>query len=498
MNDAQRKNRHLLWRAGFGPAADQEEAIRNHSRVKIFDAMLGAAQKEPALFDVADPSLKSMVMGNEAAASAMRKNLSAEEKKNFRKQSVLDIRKLNIRWLQEMTESDAQLREKMSLFWHGHFASKTVNIIYDQELLNIIRQHALGNFRDLLFNVSKSASMIRFLNNDQNRKNHPNENFARELMELFTMGRGNYTEQDVKESARAFTGWGTTLQGDFTFRSPQHDPGMKTFLGSAGNLSGDDILDILLGKKQTAVFITGKIYRFFVNDQADEQRVNALADRFFRSGYQIQKLLTDIFTSSWFYEEKNIGVHIKSPVEWMVGIRRQLPQEIERPEVQVLMQRLLGQVLFNPPNVAGWPGGKHWINSSSLMLRLQIPRMLYFPETIQMSPKEDDDLMMGMKEGRLSPEAGLGRLSAIRSMQNIQKAGAGRFIKTKINWDRFLEHFQDTAPENLLTGVRQLLLQTETGIPDAEIKEYLDPTSRTTMLQSAAIRYMGTPEYQLC
>ena len=120
-------------------------------------------------------------------------------------------------------------------------------------------------------------------------------------------------------------------------------------------------------------------------------------------------------------------------------------------------------------------------DSSSLMLRLQIPRMLYFPEAIQMSPKEDDDLMMGMKEGRISQESGLGRLSAIRSMQNIQKAGAGRFFKTKINWNRFLEHFQDTAPEDLLTGVQQLLLQTEAGIPDAEIKKYLDPTSRTTL-----------------
>ncbi len=354
--DAQRKNQHLLWRAGFGPAADQFEMIHMQAPEKIFRLMLEAAQKDPVLFDVADPALKAMVMGNDADPLTMRRNLSSEEKKNFRKQSVLDIRKLNIRWLQEMTETDAQLREKMSLFWHGHFATKTVNIIYDQELLNIIRQHALGNFRDLLFKVSKSASMIRFLNNDQNKKNHPNENFARELMELFTMGRGNYSEQDVKESARAFSGWGTTLQGDFTIRNRQHDEGPKTFLGKAGNLSGDDILDILLNKKQTAVFITRKIYRFFVNDAVDEKRIHALADRFFQSGYHIQKLLTDIFTSDWFYDEKNIGVHIKSPVEWIVGIRRQLPQEIEHPEAQILIQRLLGQVLFNPPNVAGWPG----------------------------------------------------------------------------------------------------------------------------------------------
>ncbi len=156
----------------------------------------------------------------------------------IRKQSVQDITKLNLRWLDEMTHSDAQLREKMSLFWHGHFATKTVNILYDQALLNVIREYALGNFRDLLFNVSKSASMIRFLNNNENKKGHPNENFARELMELFTIGRGHYTETDLKESARAFTGWGTNAQGEFDFRPRQHDDGIKTFFGKTGNFSG--------------------------------------------------------------------------------------------------------------------------------------------------------------------------------------------------------------------------------------------------------------------
>ncbi|MFI5124527.1 MAG: DUF1800 family protein [Chitinophagales bacterium] len=488
----QRKNQHLLWRAGFGPAADQFEMTRTQPPEKIFRLMLEAAQKDPVLFDVADPTLKAIVMGNDADPLSMRRNLSAEEKRNFRKQSVLDIRKLNIRWLQEMTETDAQLREKMSLFWHGHFATKTVNIIYDQELLNIIRQHALGNFRDLLFNVSKSASMIRFLNNDQNRKNHPNENFARELMELFTMGRGNYSEQDVKESARAFTGWGTTLQGDFTIRNRQHDEGPKTFLGKTGNLSGDDILDILLNKRQTAVFITRKIYRFFVNDPVDEKRVHELAERFFQSGYHIQKLLTDIFTSDWFYEEGNIGVHIKSPVEWIVGIRRQLPQEIEHPEAQILIQRLLGQVLFNPPNVAGWPGGRHWIDSSSLMLRLQIPRILYTSDAIAMSPKADDDLMMGM-EGR-----GTGQPKKRQALRYGENARTGQFIRTKINWEKFIDHFQHTTAEDLFSTVRRLLLQTETTIPDAVLEKYLDQTNRNSLLQSAAIRYMGTPEYQLC
>jgi uncharacterized protein (DUF1800 family) len=482
MNSDQLKNQHLLWRAGFGPAADQLKQIRHQSPKKLFRAILEASQKDPVPFDVADAGLKALVMGGGDSSLSMRRNFSAEEKKNIRQQSVLDIKTLNLQWLQEMTDSPAQLREKMSLFWHGHFASKTVNIFYDQALLNIIRQQALGNFRDLLFNVSKSASMIQFLNNNQNKKDHPNENFARELMELFTIGRGNYTEQDVKESARAFTGWGASLQGSFEFRKRQHDDGVKTFLGKTGNLSGEDVLDILLSQKQTAVFITRKIYRFFVNELEDEARVTALAEIFYRSGYDVQELMTAIFSSDWFYDEKNIGTHIKSPVEWMVGIRRQLPQDIENPDVQILMQRLLGQVLFNPPNVAGWPGGKHWIDSSSLMLRLRIPEIIYTSDAILMKPKDDDDVMMGMRE----------------IQQGRAKIRAGEIIQTKIHWETFLDHFRDTTDADLFTDIQQLLLQSSTALPESGIKKYLDLSGRDVMIQSAAIRFMSTPEYQLC
>ncbi len=471
-----------MWRAGFGPAADQQKQVRKESQKKLFRFILESSRKAPVPFDVADPELKALVMTASGSGFPRSKGFSAEEKKKIRMQSVLDIKSLNIRWLQEMTETDAQLREKMSLFWHGHFATKTINIFYDQALLNIIRQHALGNFRDLLYNVSKSASMIQFLNNNQNKKDHPNENFARELMELFTMGRGNYTELDVKESARAFTGWGASPQGEFEFRTRQHDDGLKTFLEHTGNLSGEDILDILLGKMETAVFITRKIYRFFVNDQADESRVADLAEAFYHSGYDIQKLMTAIFSSEWFYSEENIGTHIKSPVEWLVGIRRQLPQEIENPEVQVLLQRLLGQVLFNPPNVAGWPGGKHWIDSSSLMLRLRIPQLIYSSDSILVQPKDDDDLMMGMKE-----------LKQVRA--NMR---SGEIIRTSIHWDIFLDHFRDTPDTELFVTIQQLLLQSPTALSESGMNKYMDLSGRDSIIQSAAIRFMSTPEYQLC
>jgi uncharacterized protein (DUF1800 family) len=486
MTNNQVKNQHLWWRAGFGPPADRVKELSKEKPEAIFHSILRSSEKKPDLFDVADPDLKEMVAGNQLMVPGKLQALRPEEKQMIRKQSVQDISKLNIRWLQEMTDSPAQLLEKMSLFWHGHFASKTVNILYDQAMLNTIREHALGNFRDLLFNVSKSASIIQFLNNNQNKKGHPNENFARELMELFTIGRGHYSETDVKESARAFTGWGTNLQGDFDFRPRQHDDGIKTFFGKTGNLSGEDILEILLVQKQTSIFITKKIYRFFVNETIDEEQVNELASGFYDSGYDIRRLMISIFTASWFYDQKNIGIQIKSPVVWMVGIRRQLPMEIQNPAVQLILERLLGQVLFSPPNVAGWPGGKHWIDSSSLMMRMQIPGVIYKSDAILSRPKEDDDLMMGMRDQTIG-----------KYLKKYANTGA-QFFQAKVFWEEYMENFKETTDDAMYAAIRGLLLQRVFPMNENEIVKYIDESSRELRIQSITIRLMGTPEYQLC
>jgi uncharacterized protein (DUF1800 family) len=486
MNPNQLKNQHLWWRAGFGPPSDKVKELLNEKPEKLFHSILKASEKTPDFFDLTDPDLKEMVMENQQTGTAKMQGLKPDQKQMIRKQSVQDISKLNLRWLQEMTDSPAQLLEKMSLFWHGHFASKTVNIIYDQALLNVIRANALGNFKDLLFNVSKTASMIQFLNNNQNKKGHPNENFARELMELFTIGRGHYTETDVKESARAFTGWGTSPQGDYNFRPRQHDDGVKTFLGKTGNLSGEDILGILLEQKQTAVFITRKIYRFFVNELEDEEKINVLASKFYDSNYDIRGLMVSIFTSSWFYDQKNIGTQIKSPVVWMVGMRRQLPLEIQNPAVQLVLERLLGQVLFSPPNVAGWPGGKHWIDSSSLMLRMQVPRIISQSDAILSRPKDDDDVMMGMRDQSIA-----------RNLKKINNPGAQLF-QAKILWDEYTKNFNGISDSDLYQTIHDLLLQRSLPMKEDDLIKYLDESNRETRIESITIRLMGTPEYQLC
>ena len=187
------KNQHLLWRAGFGPMAENAADLDKLSSKDLWGLLLKTSAKKPEKIEVAQNLIDGLYKGVQDVAQMQQNGLSNDQKKQIREQSRDDLKNLNIRWLEEMINSEAQLREKMSLFWHGHFATRVINSYFQQELLQIIRENALGNFKDLLREVSKSPSMLSFLNNQQNRKKKPNENFAREVMELFTMGRGNYT-----------------------------------------------------------------------------------------------------------------------------------------------------------------------------------------------------------------------------------------------------------------------------------------------------------------
>jgi uncharacterized protein (DUF1800 family) len=490
----QLKNQHLLWRAGFGPMAEELGQLTTASQKAYFQALAKASKKTPVYIDVADNFIKGLAMGVDEIGRQQRRELDEEQRRKLRQQSREDIKSLNLAWLNEMVHTDAQLREKMSLFWHGHFASRNLNILYQQQLLDVIRRNALGKFGNLLREVSKSAAMINFLNANQNRKGHPNENFAREVMELFTMGRGNYTENDIKEAARAFTGWGANLKGEFVFRKGQHDEGRKTVLGQSGNFDGDEVLDILLEQKQTAKYITARIYRYFVNEQPDADKIEWLANRFYQSGYEISALMEDIFTSDWFYAEKNIGSLIKSPIELLVGIRRIMPMELENEEVQLLVQRLLGQILFYPPNVAGWPGGKSWIDSSSLMFRLRLPQLISDADEIKLSPKSDDDQMMGLKENENMAGKKQGGGKNAKAANRVMR----QQIQANINWSQYIKRFEKTPREKLITEISKTLLQVPTSLSEQMLMQHVDTGSRDAFIKTTTIQLMATPEYQLC
>jgi uncharacterized protein (DUF1800 family) len=484
----QQKNQHLLWRAGFGPAVEQLGDLSKFTPHQFYKALVKASDKKPGYVNVADNYLQGLMMGIDQV-KAQKQELTADERKRRQQLSREGIRNLNLYWLKEMVNSSEQLREKMAFFWHGHFACRNLNVFYQQGLLDAIRRNALGNFGTLLKEVSKSAAMLNFLNNQQNRKDHPNENFAREVMELFTLGRGHYTEHDIKEAARAFTGWGANMQGEFMFRKFQHDYGNKTVLGQSGDFDGDDVLDILLKQKQTATFISQKIYRFFVNEQVDAGRVEWLANRFYKSDYDISALLEDIFTSDWFYEDKNVGAKIKSPVELIVGIQRMLPMTLENEEALMVIQRVLGQVLFYPPNVAGWPGGKTWIDSSSLMMRMRLPQLINDEDEINVKPKDDDDQMMGRKEGDYPVAKKAGGVA--NGMQRQQ-------INANVDWNLYVKNLEKVERQELVATVFGLLLQVRPSIGNDLITDYADAGSRESFIKSATIQIMSTPEYQLC
>ncbi|MEO6949910.1 MAG: DUF1800 domain-containing protein [Ginsengibacter sp.] len=472
----QLKNQHLLWRAAFGPMIENVNQLPDISQKEMYQTLIKTSSTKPAVLNVTSNSID--VMYKDVMDLGAIGKLTPEQKKQFRKQSVDDLKNLNLTWMSEMINSEAQMREKMSLFWHGHFACRVVNIYYQQELLDVIRQNALGNFGDLLRKVSKTPAMLSFLNNQQNKKQHANENFAREVMELFTMGRGNYTETDVKEGARSFTGWGYNNKGEFLERPFLHDNGEKTFLNKTGNFTGDDIIDIIIEQKATAKFITKKIYQYFVNDDVDQARIDKLAETFYQSNYDLQLLMNKIFLSDWFYEEKNIGSRIKSPVELMVGLRRLIPMKLEKPEAQLLFQKVLGQTLFYPPNVAGWPGGKNWIDSSALVFRMRLPQIFTNAESFLITPKSDDDIMMG-KEG-------------------VDKIGKPNQLKVEVDWDAVVKNFNSIKKEDLQQNLTRIILQSKNSINPNVLKKYFDNTSREGFIKTTMIELMSTPEYQLC
>ncbi len=453
--------KHLYWRAGFGLSPAEWAEKRSMPLRKAVDELFSQAQN-PYLLPVpeADLPIEPRMLDREQIV----------ERQRIERQRVLEH---NFSWLKRMASpGEPALLERMTLFWHGHFACDIDNSIPAVQYLNTIRLHALGKFRDLVIAIAREPAMIRYLNNQQNRKDQPNENFTRELLELFTIGRGNYTETDIKEGARAFTGWSSTLLGEYVFRPGQHDYGKKTFFGKTGNYDGTDIIDLILERKETAQFIAGKIYRYFVNENGDEERIRALAREFHASGYDIGRLMRTIFEAEWFYAPENMGNKIKSPVELLAGMIRSLGLQFEDGLGAVFVQRALGQVLFHPPNVAGWPGGRAWIDNSTLMTRLNLPMIFLSSAEANLRPKDD----------LTAKERGQG-LRKLNTTSNLQPFG------------KLISH-QD--PESTLNALRKYLLLRESAVTNTAIRQFIQTSEPGVFLAQAIMRIMSLPEYQMC
>jgi uncharacterized protein (DUF1800 family) len=312
--------------------------------------------------------------------------LPEDRQKEERRRNVRESLVLRGWWLEEMVSTASPLTERMTLFWHNHFVSAQPKVRWPQLMYRqnaLLRRHAGGNFRVLLHAVARDPAMVVYLDSATNRRGRPNENFAREVMELFVLGQGHYSEQDVKEAARAFTGFSLdpdTLE--FVYRPGLHDDGVKQVLGQRGAFDGDRVLDILLERPAAAEFIVSKLWLEFVSPRPDPARVSAIAARFRGSNYDIKTALRALLMQPEVVSASEDDLLIKSPTELLVGLVRQGGGRLSNPTGAAAAVAAMGQNLFSAPNVRGWPGGEAWINTQSLLVRKQsIERALARPET---------------------------------------------------------------------------------------------------------------------
>ncbi|MGB9691546.1 MAG: DUF1800 domain-containing protein [Candidatus Sumerlaeaceae bacterium] len=375
--------RHLLERAGFGlpPSAPARLA-----KMPLADAVetLVSYQRYPDPY----PELKDLPEIEEPTAMRRLAQLSAVERQKILRERRRAEREamvqLEMWWLERMRTTPRPLQEKMTLFWHGHFAAsaekvRSTRLLY--ELNQTMRQHAVAHFGQLVRAVGKSPAMLIYLDNRTSRKDHPNENWARELFELFTLGEGHYTERDIREAARAFTGW--TCRGEkFVNAVRIHDDGQKTIFGRVGRFDGDAVIDLVLQQPACAEFICRKLWTFFAYENPEEEIVKGLSDTFRKSNYELAPVLRQLFCSRAFFSQKAVATQIKSPTQYVVALTGQLATPLPPPRLTALAMRAMGQELFHPPNVKGWEGGRSWMNTNTVFVRCSFARYLLTGEAL--------------------------------------------------------------------------------------------------------------------
>ena len=366
--------RFFLTRVGFEPDRAETAQYVGLTRQQAVDKVLASARTEAL---TPSPDWVSEPIPTRDA----RKAWTADQRRDEQRLRAQRYEVLRAWWVREMLATPSPLTERMTLFWHNHFTSGQDKVAFPQHMAQqnlLLRRDALGNFGDLLHAVAKDPAMLQYLDGASNRKGRPNENFAREVMELFTLGEGHYTQRDVSEAARAYTGW--SLDPDtqaYVWRANQHDDGDKTVLGQTGPFDGDQVLDILLARPETATFVTTRLWREFVSDTPDPVRIAPIAQQFRASHYEIKVALRGLFLSDAFWDDGNRGVLVKSPAEFVVGTLRAFDVSYDNAGPFVAQMRTLGENLFYPPNVKGWPGGTTWINSSTLLARKQFVEQLF-------------------------------------------------------------------------------------------------------------------------
>lgn len=433
---------HLLRRATLGPT--MEEIVRASDRgLKVtLDDMLS--------------QLDRPMSPNEAAAAAIGDIFLKEP------------RGLRAGWMLRMLNAPNLFREKLTLFWHNHFAT-AISKVEDTRLManqiDTLRALSLGKFRDIVLAMARDPAMLIWLDNNLNVKGKPNENWARELMELFTVGIGNYSEKDVQEVARAFTGW-TMDRRQFRFIADQHDDGEKSILGITGNLNGEDVINRLVSLPQTPKFVSRKLWQFFVNQEPTDADLAPMIAAYQASDGEIRAVVKAMFQSPAFFDPSNVGNQIKNPIEFVVGTVRSLGAPLSDVQGYADAAAGMGMDMYNPPDVSGWAGGEAWISTYTLLERIRLVRRL-------------------VERGRGGVVCGLDTAKLVKD----------NFISEN---DELVEHFairflhrkppaklKKTLDEFLTAGVRGPVVRLPAGEREGKIR--------------GLIRLiMCSPEYQLC
>lgn len=486
---------HLLNRAGFGGPPKEIEKLEKLGLDAAVDSLVDYekipdstsnpewAKPDPERmekfrqFRELNQQMRSASEEERRSLDEKRRLMQRQEQRTQR-EHLMELRGW---WLERMARGPRPLQEKLTLFWHGHFATsiQKVREAYFMWLQNeTFRRLASGDWLEMLTTVTKDPAMLLWLDQVQSRKNHPNENYAREVMELFALGEGHYTEMDVTEAARAFTGLTMDrIRQVGQFRSPQHDDGVKTVLGKSGNLNWTDVLDQIVAQPQAARFITAKLWTFFVSENPSDEFLTALAAIFRKAGNNFKPFLRVLFRSEEFYAESVVRNQVKSPVQWLVGSIRMMEHELPPPLFASNLLQNLGQDLFAPPNVKGWDGGLSWITTNNLLARYNYAEMLVRGnQTVNFNA--NNRMVKGMED---------------RYNANNRKG-------KPVDVTKIFTAEERSNKTTLIASLEKRLLQSKLKPKQAQVlREYLDSQGtldNQDILETIRLA-MSTPEYQL-
>ena len=478
---------HLLNRAGFGGSPADIQKLCDLGPDKAVSYLLDYEYIHDPTTDPnwAQPNPEEILQFR----NAIRDATTPEQKKQLQQeqQQLIQRRMQELRgwWLQRMARGPRPFQEKMVLFWHGHFATsveKVRNPYYMWRQNELFRRLATGNWQQLLTDAGQDPAMLVWLDQAQSRKDHPNENFAREVMELFALGEGHYTEHDIGEAARALTGWSLEPQEQkYIYRPFIHDNGDKTIFGQTGNFDGDDFIAMIIAQPQSAKFITAKIWNYFAGSEPSPELSKALAANFRANGNNFKPFLRVMFRSEEFYAPDIVRNQVKSPVQWLVNSVRVLECDLPPTLVSWGMLRQLGQDIFAPPNVKGWDGGITWITTNSLLTRYNDAQALVEGQLPAFTAAD-----FARKAG------GAGGGKAMKALQRVRMGG--------VDVEKILTPEQRADKPTIVAALENRLFQTTLNSDQEQtLREFLD--SKTKMSDADIVTtirlMMSTPEYQV-